>query len=67
MPGDKTAYSEFNRRVTAGKGSCKNMSRGQTYSNLLHSRFLSRHATFVGRRLRDDTKNGCEADWTYSS
>ena len=34
--------------------------------SLLHSRFQCRHATLlptVGRTLRDDSKNGCVADY----
>ena len=31
--------------------------------SLLHSRFQSHHATLGGGALRDDTKNGCVADY----
>ena len=36
------------------------------YLSLLHSRFLCRHATLLPTgELRDDTKNGCVADFFY--
>ena len=32
--------------------------------SLLYSLFLSRHASLLPTALRDDTKNGCEADYS---